>query len=61
MTWPVTLQIDSAAYPLGVVQRAAYALADTVAIQIGIEASKICPRLSPLQQNWHFPRSRRIR
>ncbi|WP_176507993.1 MULTISPECIES: His-Xaa-Ser system protein HxsD [Pseudomonas] len=42
MTWPVTLQIDSAAYPLGVVQRAAYALADTVAIQIGIEASKIC-------------------
>lgn len=24
MTWPVTLKLDSAAYPLSVVQRAAY-------------------------------------
>ncbi|AJO78873.1 His-Xaa-Ser system protein HxsD [Pseudomonas sp. MRSN 12121] len=41
MTWPVTLKIDSAAYPLSVVQRAAYSLADTVAIQIAIEANQI--------------------
>lgn len=41
MTWPVTLTLDSAAYPLGVVQRAAYSLADTVTIQVGIEAHQI--------------------
>lgn len=41
MTWPVTLTLDSAAYPLCVVQRAAYALADTVAIQIRIDADQI--------------------
>ncbi|WP_449433420.1 His-Xaa-Ser system protein HxsD [Pseudomonas putida] len=41
MTWPVTLKLDSAAYPLNVVQRAAYSLADTVAIQVGIEDSQI--------------------
>lgn len=41
MTWPVTLKLDSAAYPLSVVQRAAYAMADTVAIQIGVEADQI--------------------
>lgn len=41
MTWPVRLQLDIAAYPLSVVQRAAYSLAGTVAIQIGIEASQI--------------------
>ncbi|MFJ5253918.1 His-Xaa-Ser system protein HxsD [Pseudomonas sp. NPDC088414] len=41
MTWPVTLKVDSAAYPLSVVQRAAYSLADIVAIQVAIEASQI--------------------
>ncbi|MBF8723844.1 MULTISPECIES: His-Xaa-Ser system protein HxsD [Pseudomonas] len=41
MTWPVTLKLDSAAYPLSVVQRAAYSLADTVAIQVGIETDQI--------------------
>ncbi|MFJ4348734.1 His-Xaa-Ser system protein HxsD [Pseudomonas sp. NPDC089401] len=41
MTWPVTLHLDSAAYPLSVVQRAAYALAGTIAIQIATEASQI--------------------
>lgn len=40
MTWPVTLKLDSAAYPLSVVQRAAYSLADTVAIQVNIEANQ---------------------
>ncbi|QQZ34254.1 MULTISPECIES: His-Xaa-Ser system protein HxsD [Pseudomonas] len=47
MTWPVTLQLDSAAYPLSVVQRAAYSLADTVAIQIGIEADQISLTVLP--------------
>ncbi len=41
MTWPVTLKLDSTAYPLGVVQRAAYSLADTVSIQVDIEADQI--------------------
>lgn len=41
MTWPVTLKLDSAAYSLSVVQRAAYSLADTVSIQVGIEDSQI--------------------
>ncbi|KVV10385.1 MULTISPECIES: His-Xaa-Ser system protein HxsD [unclassified Pseudomonas] len=41
MTWPVTLQLDSAAYPLNVVQRVAYSLADTVTIQVGIETNQI--------------------
>ncbi|KQQ63104.1 His-Xaa-Ser system protein HxsD [Pseudomonas sp. Leaf129] len=41
MTWPVTLKLDSAAYPLSVVQRAAYSLTDTVAIQVGIETNQI--------------------
>lgn len=41
MTWPVTLKLDSAAYNLSVVQRTAYSLADTVAIQISLEADQI--------------------
>ena len=47
MTWPVTMKLDSAAYPLSVVQRAAYSLADTLTIQVGIEDNQIsltaCP------------------
>lgn len=41
MKWPVTLKLDSAAYPLNVVQRTAYSLADTFTIQVGIEADQI--------------------
>ncbi|KFF42249.1 hypothetical protein JH25_00215 [Pseudomonas sp. BRG-100] len=41
MTWPVMLKLDSAAYPLSVVQRVAYSLAGTVAIQVGIETNQI--------------------
>lgn len=41
MTWPVTLKLDNTAYPLNVVQRAAYSLADTVAIQVASEANQI--------------------
>lgn len=41
MTWPVMLKLDSTAYPLSVVQRAVYSLADRLSIQIGIESSNI--------------------
>lgn len=41
MTWPVTLKLDSAAYPLNVVQRTAYSLANIFTIQVGIEANQI--------------------
>ena len=34
MNWEVTVSVDSALYPLGVVQRVSYALAPTLAIQI---------------------------
>lgn len=49
MTWPVTLKLDSAAYPLSVVQRAAYSLADTVTIQVGIEANQISLTAHPAE------------
>ena len=49
MTWPVTLKLDSAAYPLSVVQRAAYSLADTVAIHTGIEANQISLTAHPAE------------
>lgn len=41
MTWPVTLSLSDTAYPLGVVQRTAYSLADTVTIQVDVEANDI--------------------
>ena len=49
MTWPVTLKLDSAAYPLNVVQRTAYSLADTVAIQVALEASQISLTAHPAE------------
>lgn len=49
MTWPVTLKLDSTAYPLSVVQRAAYSLADTVAIQVGIETNQISLTAHPAE------------
>lgn len=49
MTWPVTLKLDSAAYPLNVVQRTAYALTDTFTIQVGIEADQISLMAHPVK------------
>ena len=49
MTWPVTLKLDSAAYPLSVVQRAAYSLANTVAIQVGIDANQLSLTAHPAE------------
>lgn len=49
MTWPVTLNLDSTAYPLSVVQRAAYSLANTLAIQVGIEACQISLTAHPAE------------
>ena len=50
MTWPVTLKLDSTAYPLSVVQRAAYSLAGTVTIQVGIEANHISLTAHPAEE-----------
>lgn len=49
MTWPVTLKLDSSAYPLSVVQRAAYSLADTVAIQVGIVTNQVSLTAHPAE------------
>ncbi|CZT28871.1 His-Xaa-Ser system protein HxsD [Pseudomonas syringae] len=49
MTWPVTLKLDSPAYPLSVVQRAAYSLADIVAIQVSIETNQISLTAHPAE------------
>lgn len=54
MTWQVTLQLDSAAYPLSVVQRTAYSLADIVSIQIGIEATQISLTAHPAEARLTF-------
>lgn len=43
------LKLDSAAYPLSVVQRAAYCLADTVTIQVGIDANQISVTAHPAE------------
>lgn len=49
MTWPVTLKLDSPAYPLSVVQRAAYSLADIVAIHVSIETNQISLTAHPAE------------
>lgn len=47
MTWPVTVRVSATAYSLGVVQRAAYALASSLIIQIELSADKIDLLISP--------------
>lgn len=58
MTWQVTLKLDSAAYPLSIVQRTAYSLADTVAIQVGIETNQISLTAYPAEAKLTLSRSR---
>lgn len=55
MAWPVTLSLSAAAYPLSVAQRTAYSLADTVAIQIDIEATHLRLVIFPAQANLALP------
>lgn len=49
MTWPVTLKLDITAYPLSVVQRTVYSLADTATIQVGVEANQISLTAHPAE------------
>ena len=51
MAWPVTLSLSSTAYPLSVVQRAAYSLANTVAIQVNAEPDDLNLVIFPAQAN----------
>ncbi|MGC5698964.1 His-Xaa-Ser system protein HxsD [Pseudomonas sp. NFXW11] len=55
MAWPVTLSLSNTAYPLGVVQRTAYSLADTLAIQVNAEPDQINLVIFPAQT--HLPPS----
>ncbi len=47
MTWPVILRVSATAYPLGVVQRAAYALANSLTIQVVPSVDQIDLMISP--------------
>lgn len=51
MTWPVILQLSTAAYPLSVVQRTAYSLADKLAILVNIESEHLGLTIFPTQTN----------
>lgn len=51
MAWPVTLSLSITAYPLNVVQRAAYSLAETLAIQVNVELEHIDIVIFPAQAN----------
>lgn len=55
MAWPVTLSLSTAAYPLSVAQRTAYSLADTVAIQIDIDADHLSLVIFPAHANLALP------
>lgn len=55
MTWPVTLSLSNTTYPLSVVQRTAYSLADTVAIQINAEPGHLNLVIFPAQANLTLP------
>lgn len=57
MTWPVTLSLSIAAYPLSVAQRTAYSLADTLAIQVNAEADQLSLVIFPAQTNLTLPES----
>ncbi|AZC37789.1 His-Xaa-Ser system protein HxsD [Pseudomonas chlororaphis] len=58
MTWPVTLNLSDTAYPLSVVQRAAYSLAEALAIQIDIESGQIDLTIFPSENNLTLPEDR---
>lgn len=55
MAWPVTLSLSNTAYPLSVVQRTAYSLADTVAIQIDAEPDHLNLVIFPTQASLALP------
>jgi len=55
MVWPVTLSLSIIAYPLSVVQRTAYCLADSLAIQIHSDSENLSLTIFPAQANLTLP------
>lgn len=49
MAWPVELSLCITTYPLSVVQRTVYSLADTLAIQVGSEPDRLNLAIFPAQ------------
>lgn len=58
MSWPVIMHVCEAAYPLGVVQRAAYSLADTLAIEVSVEPGQVKLSIFPSQDQLTLPSAR---
>ena len=58
MNWPVIMHVCEAAYPLGVVQRAAYSLADTLAIEVSVETGQVKLSIFPSQDQLTLPSAR---
>lgn len=48
MPWSLTIHLDASAYPLGVVQRTAYALAHHLSILISQKGNEISLAVSPV-------------
>ena len=58
MNWPVIMHVCEAAYPLGVVQRAAYSLADTLTIEVSVETGQVKLSIFPSQDQLTLPSAR---
>lgn len=55
MSWPVIMRVCAAAYPLGVVQRAAYSLADSLAIEVSLEPGHVGLSIFPAHDQLTLP------
>ncbi|POF88747.1 His-Xaa-Ser system protein HxsD [Pseudomonas putida] len=58
MAWPVELSLCITTYPLSVVQRTIYSLADTLAIQVGSEPDHINLAIFPAQPDQSLSQDR---
>lgn len=47
MMWPLVMRLDHSAYPLSVVQRAAYSLADSLVVEVSLDPGHICISVVP--------------
>lgn len=50
MIWPVVMHLDATAYPLSVAHRAAYSLAEVLAIEVGTEPGRVCLSIFPANE-----------
>ncbi|MBV4531261.1 His-Xaa-Ser system protein HxsD [Pseudomonas sp. SWRI107] len=55
MSWPINLSLSPAAYPLSVVQRTVYHLAESVAVQVAVEPDCISLQVFPAHANLTLP------